>query len=152
MKKLTAVLVLLLAGWTTGAAAANRAVVTSAIAPLLSAPGGTGAIRTDEALYGMVVEVLNQSNAQYPYVRTSYGFEGYARAQDLYVDDAVAAAWAGRFNYRVSFPHGDIAQTASTGSGSYKVGTLPKGALLQVTATGSWGYTLSFPVPFVHTE
>ena len=151
MKKILAAVFLLLI-LSTGAMAADHAIVVSAIAPVLSVPDST-AVRTDELLYGTIVVVNSQEVASgYSHITTSYGFSGYVASSDLLIDAEKIEDWKKKVNHRIVFPQGDIAQTNRTGSNSYKVGTLPKGALLQVTSADAWGYTLEFPVPFIQHD
>lgn len=54
-----------------------KAIVNVPVCPLMTRPG-PDCERADEALLGMVVEVLEQTTAAYWRVRTSYRYEGYA--------------------------------------------------------------------------
>ena len=126
--------------------AGERAVVKSQIAPLLSAPGGSDAVRVDEVLFGMVVEVIDAINPEYPRVRTAYGLEAYAYSTDLYINDSDAALWESSVNRRVSFPHADIHTNNGSGgnpshaSNGRMLGWLPKGALVQITGSAASSY------------
>jgi uncharacterized protein YjdB len=147
MKKIfIAVLLLCIALFSGVAFAEDRAVVKSQIAPLLSAPGGSGAVRVDEVLFGMVVEVIDTTNSAYPRVRTAYGLEAYAYSTDLYINDSDATLWESNINRRVSFPHADIhTNNGSGGSPSHAsngrmLGWLPKGALVHITGSASGSY------------
>ncbi|MDR1377781.1 MAG: Ig-like domain-containing protein [Synergistaceae bacterium] len=138
-----------------GAAFADKAIVKSQIAPVLSEPGGSSAVRMDEVLFGMVVDVLDdKANPDYPRIRTAYGFEGYACADDLHMNDADAVEWEGNVNRRVSFPHADIhgnngsGGNPSQGSNGRMFGWLPKGALIYATSstlTADYYYPISMP-------
>ena len=55
-----------------------RAVVTASICPLMSGPS-LQCERADEALGGMIVEVLEDTGTGWRLVRTHYGYTGYAR-------------------------------------------------------------------------
>jgi Bacterial surface proteins containing Ig-like domains len=144
---------LLCVALSSAALAADKAIIKSQIAPLLSEPGGANAERVDEVLFGMVVEVLNQTNASYPFVRTAYGLEAYANQGDLYMNDVDAVAWEGDVNSRVAFPQADIhgnngsGGNPSHGSNGRMLGWLPKGALIYITSstqTSSY-YPISMP-------
>ena len=67
------------------------AVVVSDIAPLYTKPEPLCEL-ADEALYGMVVEVLAREG-MYCRVRTHYRYEGWTPARCLLEDGAPAAQW-----------------------------------------------------------
>ena len=67
------------------------AVVVSDIAPLYTKPEPLCEL-ADEALYGMVVEVLAREG-MYCCVRTHYRYEGWTPARCLLEDGAPAAQW-----------------------------------------------------------
>lgn len=76
-----------------------RAIVNTPICPLLDAPQpdvpGRESQLVDEALYGMVVELLEQPAPGWYRVRTPYRYEGVVSAGCLLAgDDEKAAAWA----------------------------------------------------------
>ena len=62
-----------------------KAIVTSAICPLRSQPTHD-CERADEALCGMVVEILEKTTKDYWKVRTHYRYEGYAAVKNLRTD------------------------------------------------------------------
>ena len=70
-----------------------KAVVSAPICPLMSQPRSDCAL-ADEALFGMVVEVLEQTTPGYWKVRTHYRYEGYAPVTCLAIGDQAAEAWA----------------------------------------------------------
>ena len=139
--------VLLLCFALSGTAFADKAIVISQIAPILSAPGDSPyAERVDEVLCGMLVEVINSDDQDYLLVETAYGLVGFMRAADLNVNGAAAAAWESSVNYRVSFPHADIHARGSGGtsnpshaSAGRLLGWLPKGALINVPTGAAVG-------------
>ena len=47
----------------------------------------------DEALYGMVVEILREETPGWYVIRTHYRYEGFAAAEDLLMDDGRAEVW-----------------------------------------------------------
>lgn len=69
-----------------------RAVVNVPVCSLMSLPQPESSI-ADEVLFGMVVEVLEQTSQTYWLVRTHYRYEGYAPAACLLPGDASAAQW-----------------------------------------------------------
>ena len=69
-----------------------KAIVNSPICPLMSQPRRDCEM-ADEALFGMVVEVLERTTAGYCKVRTHYRYEGYAAVNDLILSDEAAGQW-----------------------------------------------------------
>ena len=72
-----------------------RAVVTASICPLMSGPA-LQCGRADEALGGMVVEVLEDTGAGWRLVRTHYGYTGYAPESCLLFGEETAERWVRR--------------------------------------------------------
>ena len=70
-----------------------KAIVTAPVCALLAAPSQESTL-VDEALYGMVVEVLEQPAPDWYRVRTHYRYEGIARGENLLIGDEAASAWA----------------------------------------------------------
>ena len=70
-----------------------KVVVQSPICPLMTQPCAD-CERADEALFGMVLEVLEQTTPGYWKVRTPYRYEGYAPTQALVLNDQSAQEWA----------------------------------------------------------
>lgn len=70
-----------------------KAIVNTAICPLYAGPGQETGI-VDEALYGMVVDILEEPAPGWYRVRTPYRYEGTSSAAHLLVGDEGAAAWA----------------------------------------------------------
>ena len=69
-----------------------KAIVNAAVCPLRAAPTRESTL-VDEALYGMVVEVLNSPAPGWVRVRTHYRYEGVAPVESLLVGDEAAARW-----------------------------------------------------------
>ena len=69
-----------------------KAVVIAPVCPIMTQPRRDCEL-ADEALFGMVVEVLEQTSSDYWLVRTHYRYEGYAQASCLLAGDQAAAAW-----------------------------------------------------------
>ena len=70
-----------------------KAIVNVPICALLAAPTRESTLE-DEALYGMVVDILAEPAPGWYRVRTHYRYEGIVSADDLIVGDAAADAWA----------------------------------------------------------
>ena len=71
-----------------------KAIVPAPICPLLAKPTRQSTV-VDEALYGMVVELLEETAPGWYRVRTHYRYEGIVCGDDLLMDDEAAAAWEG---------------------------------------------------------
>lgn len=69
-----------------------RALVNVPICPLMLRPC-EGSERSDEALLGMAVELLQETGEGWCKVRTHYGYEGYAQRSDLLCGDGVVRRW-----------------------------------------------------------
>ena len=82
------------------------AVVVSDIAPLYTKPEPLCEL-ADEALYGMVVEVLAREG-MYCCVRTHYRYEGWTPARCLLEDGAPAAQWQSVPKLVVQKPYIDV--------------------------------------------
>lgn len=82
------------------------AVVVSDIAPLYTKPEPLCEL-ADEALYGMVVEVLAREG-MYCCVRTHYRYEGWTPARCLLEDGALAAQWQSVPKLVVQKPYIDV--------------------------------------------
>ena len=67
-----------------------KAIVTAPICPLLAKPTRQSTV-VDEALYGMVVELLEEPAPGWYRVRTHYRYEGIVCGDDLLMDDEAAA-------------------------------------------------------------
>lgn len=71
-----------------------KALVITPICPLMLHPSFQSE-RADEALLGMVVEVLEEANDGWLKVLTHYGYTGYAHVDDLLLGDDRVARWGG---------------------------------------------------------
>lgn len=69
-----------------------RAIVNAPICPLMSEPNSHCEL-ADEALFGMVVEVIEETTPSYWKVRTPYRYEGYAPARCLIPGEEGARVW-----------------------------------------------------------
>lgn len=72
-----------------------KAIVNTSVCELLAAPTWESTV-VDEALYGMVVEILSEPAEGWYKIRTHYRYEGIVNADDLIVGDDAAAAWEKR--------------------------------------------------------
>ena len=69
-----------------------KAIVTAPVCALLAAPTRESTL-LDEALYGMVVELLEQAAPGWYRVRTHYRYEGFVCGESLLIGDETASAW-----------------------------------------------------------
>lgn len=69
-----------------------KAIVNVSVCAMLSEPTRESTV-VDEALYGMVVDILEEVTPGWYRIRTHYRYEGIVSADDLIVDEAKAAAW-----------------------------------------------------------
>ena len=69
-----------------------KAIVKTAICPLHTLPDAHSEL-ADEALYGMVVELLERVGTDWYKVRTHYRYEGYAPVSSLLIGDQNAENW-----------------------------------------------------------
>ena len=130
-----------------------RAVVKAPICPLMSAPRHD-CEKADEALYGMVVEVLEETTADFWKVRTQYRYEGYAPTSALLTDPDRVSAWEALEPCHTPWSKNFVDVMAEPKFQSFPLITLPRGALIscgghqdgwcQVTlADGRTGYVRS---------
>lgn len=70
-----------------------RAIIKTAICPLHTKPDSHSEL-ADEALYGMIVELLEQTKEGWYKVRTHYRYEGYAPSSCLLIEDTTLHSWA----------------------------------------------------------
>ena len=69
-----------------------KAIVNTAVCPLYNAPTRECTVE-DEALYGMVVDVLEEKAPGWAAIRTHYRYEGVVSQEELLMGDDVAEAW-----------------------------------------------------------
>lgn len=69
-----------------------KAIVNVSVCTLLKAPTRESSVE-DEALYGMVVDILEEPAPGWYRIRTHYRYEGIVSAADLIVGDEQASAW-----------------------------------------------------------
>ena len=130
-----------------------KAIVNVPVCPLRSEPRPDCSL-ADEALYGMVVEVLEQTTPDYWRVRTHYRYEGYAPAGALLTDPARVSTWEALEPCHTPWSKNFLDVLAEPKFQSWPLVTLPRGALIscggyqegwcQVTlADGRTGYARS---------
>ena len=108
-----------------------KAIVNAPICPLMSQPRHDCEL-ADEALFGMVVEVLEQTTPGYWKVRTHYRYEGYAPVHCLIPNDQTAEGWAA-LPKKVVLHKNTCDVMAAPKVQSWPRITLPMGAVVAVT-------------------
>lgn len=103
------------------------ATVSADIAPVYEKPS-TESVRTDEALYGMSVQVMQQSESGWSYLRTEMGTEGYTPSNCLHIDPEVATAWRKYKKMTVLSTYIDILKGPDENSG--RITSVPRGGIV----------------------
>lgn len=106
-----------------------KAVVTCPVCPLMTEPRHDCEL-ADEALFGMVVEVLEQTTPGYWKIRTPYRYEGYAPVSTLLTDPAKVDAWEALEPCYTPWSKNFIDVMAEPKVQSWPLITLPRGALI----------------------
>lgn len=70
-----------------------KAIINVSVCPMLSEPRHESTV-VDEALYGMVVDILEEPAPGWYNIRTHYRYEGLVAAENLILGDEEAEAWA----------------------------------------------------------
>lgn len=107
------------------------ATVQHDIAPLYERPT-LESPRLDEVLYGMSIQIIQESETGWCYLRTEYGVEGYAPLSCFERRPEVAAAWRKYKKATVLAPYIDV-QSAPLAS-SQRLVSIPRGGILVVLA------------------
>lgn len=97
------------------------------IAPLYQGPD-TESGRIDEALYGMSVQILQQTENGWCYIQTEHKTEGYTPLACLELRADVAGAWRKYKKSIVLAPYIDAQRQAKTGAA--RVASIPRGGLV----------------------
>lgn len=84
-----------------------RAVVKKTIASMRNEPSADVAL-SDEVLYGMGVEILENAGNGWYKVRTDYNYEGYLSESDLLLDQKLTEKWEKLSHRRVIQSYADI--------------------------------------------
>lgn len=108
-----------------------KVIVNSPICPLMTQPRPDCEC-ADEALFGMVLEVLEQTTFGFWKVRTHYRYEGYVSVHGLVISDQSAEAWAA-LPKKVVLHKSTCDVMAQPKVQSWPLVTLPLGAVVAVT-------------------
>ena len=101
-------------------------------APLYERPSADS-LRLDEVLYGMSVQVIQESDTGWCYLRTEHRTEGYAPIGCLLTDPEVAAAWRKYKKMVTLAPYIDVQSASQTEAP--KVVSVPRGGILVALGT-----------------
>lgn len=105
-----------------------KAIVKKMIANLHAKPSLTSEL-IDEVQYGMTVEIIEETNHAWVYVKTFYQYEGYCEKDSLLIDDEKAESWLEDASFVIIQNFADVLcepkiQTA-------KLATLVKGSIVR---------------------
>jgi len=139
-----------------------KAIVITPICPLYDAPTRQSTI-VDEALYGMVVEVLEEVEPGWYRIRTHYRYEGIVCGEELLTDQAAVENWCEcdkkvvlhkNFCDVLSEPRvqGWIKITLPRGAVVYPLGEPSDGWQQVALADGRTGFVMSGILDTCHTE
>lgn len=103
------------------------ATIAADIAPLFERPL-PDALRLEELLYGMTVQLVQESDTGWCYVRTEHRTEGYMRTANLQTDNNVAVAWRKYKKAIALAPYIDV--QSSPDSQASTVVSVPRGGIL----------------------
>lgn len=104
-----------------------KAIANEMIVTLYKEPN-TASECTDEVLYGMVVDILEEINETWVYVQTAYRYEGYCLKEQLLVDDKKANQWNEDAKHIIIQNFADILTEPKIQSS--KLATLARGSLI----------------------
>lgn len=129
------------------------ATINADIAPVYERPTAES-LRIDEILYGMSVQVVQQNDKGWSYLRSEYGTEGYCPTSCLVDNADVAASWRKYRKMTVLAPYVDVQKTPNPAAA--RMASLTRGGILVPLgssmadgwlkvglATGAVGYTRS---------
>ena len=131
-----------------------KAIIKSMVANLHAEPNSKSEL-IDEGLFGMAVEIVEQRENNWLYVKTPYRYEGYCKEVDLLFDPVMVEAWQQNAAYVIYQGFADILLEPKIQS--RKLETLVRGSIVQVMPnneikkewsmiqlpTGEIGYTRS---------
>lgn len=116
-----------------------KAIVNTSVLMMMDAPKYEGTV-VDEALYGMVVELLEQPAEGWYKIRTHYRYEGYVPACDLIIDDEAAARWEA-YPKKVVYHKNCCDILAAPSVTSYHLNHLTRGCIVAVAGEAKEGWT-----------
>lgn len=105
-----------------------KALVVVPICPLMSRPDHRSAI-TDEALFGMTVELIAPAGETWYEIKTHYGYTGFVSSKSLLVSDERALRWE-NVPKRVVLHKNTCDILSQPRFQSWLLTTLPRGALV----------------------
>ena len=115
-----------------------KAIVKSCICPLYTKPDAHSEL-ADEALYGMIVEILERVGSDWYKIRTHYRYEGYSPASCLLMGDTHANNWQ-TAPKKVVLHKNTCDIMASPKVQSYPIVTLTRGAVVSPVGEAEEGW------------
>lgn len=114
------------------------ATVLTDTAPLFERPS-PDALRLDELLYGLSVQIIQESETGWCYLRTEWNVEGYVPSACLQRDATVAGAWRRYKKVTVLAPYIDVQKEPVPEAP--RIVSVPRGGILvSLAAPGSDGW------------
>lgn len=115
-----------------------RAIVCAPICPLTDRPSPRS-ILVDEVLFGMAVEVLEETSPRFWLVRTHYRYEGYAPARCLLPGEGAVERWSA-LPKQIVFPKHTCDVMTRPSLQSRPLATLPLGAVVSLDGPSQAGW------------
>ena len=109
-----------------------EALVITDISPLYKEPSLKSEL-LDEALHGMIVEILSEEDNGFWYVRTQYNYEGYAIPDTLLDDTERVRHWQNAPKWTVWAPYLDIKENPYVQACT--IVSCPRGGLFEILDT-----------------
>jgi len=106
-----------------------KAIINAMTANLHAQPNKYSEL-IDEGLYGMVVEIIEQKENEWVYVKTPYRYEGFCQTSNLLIDSTKPNLWEKEATYFVSQAFADVLSEPKIQSSKLK--TLVRGSIVQV--------------------
>ena len=104
-----------------------NAIVIAMVANLYAEPDCHAEL-IDEILYGMPVQIIEELENDWLYVRTAYRYEGYCQRKHVLFDDAITNTWIQKAQHVIGQRFADVLQEPKIQS--TKIITLVKGSIL----------------------
>jgi len=103
------------------------AIVNKSVGVLKSKPKEASE-NVDEVLFGMNVEIVNEAENNWFYIRTNYNYEGYINGDNLIINDEVSKKWEKDKNIVVINSFADVLNKPE--ASGYEIASVTRGANL----------------------
>ena len=103
------------------------AIVNKAVGVLKSEPKEVSE-NVDEVLFGMNVEIVNEAENKWFYIRTNYNYEGYINGDNLIINDEVSKKWEKDKNIVIINSFADVLNKPE--ASGYEIVSVTRGANL----------------------